>query len=600
MLGRYFEITGRVYKVERIKIQFMKGKRESKVASFQKGKKARINLVSQRVDDILQKRWVSLTFLGILFLIAFFIRLSFLKYFRAPLFGDAVIYAKIAWGIKNGHGLLWWSVVWSPFYPFMITLFSFVVGSLETATFAVSLFLGSLVVVPFFFLAKEIFDYRSAYLGSLLVVFFPTLVVISELPLSEATYTFFLLTTLLFGWLLISKRSYVFAILFGIFGGVCYLTRPEFLVAFISILLVFLIVEIKKKANKKSHPFALLLICLVSFLILVLPYIKFMHSQSGHWILSGKTAHNILKQKAYSKAQDYLQQRKAFAEVLDGLTEEGEIKGRVLLGEESMFSFVTTPGFFTNYLKRTWMGVKKINLFFLSFLLLSLFHTFSWKVDKEGWRKRVFLLCAFSPLLTMPIFFTPAGRLLEPYSPLLILLSVGGILNIRKAVAKLFKGARPAQSFTLGSFVVLLCVAILSLFSLVKANQMAENHQKTFRNLKLESEEFKKLGLWVDQTLPQDAVVMFLSGDSFSFYCNRVTFTIPFAPYEKIVQFAKKNRVTYLLLSLGKEASWREDLFFLLEPLKDRSKAFEDSNLRLVEIYKAPSGLGAVLYKFVF
>jgi len=356
----------------------------------------------------------------------------------------------------------------------------------------------------------------------------------------------------------------------------------------------------KQRIEKKARSLALLLISLVSFLILALPYVNFMHSQTGHWILSGKTAHNILKQKAYSKAQDYLQQRKAFAEVLDGLTEEGEIKGKVLLGEESMLSFVTSPGFFTNYLKRTWMGVKNINLFFLPFLLLSLFYMFSWRVDKEGWRKRVFLLCAFSPLLTMPIFFIPAGRLLEPYSPLLILLSVGGILNIRKVVAKLSKGERPAKSFTLGSFVVILCVAILSIFSLAKANQMAENHQEIFRNLKSESEEFKKLGLWADQTLPQDAVVMFLSGDSFSFYCNRVIFNLPFASYERIVQFARKNKVDHLLISLGKEVSWREDLLFLLEPLKGRSKVPEDSRLKLIDIYQAPSGLGAVVYEFVY
>ena len=581
-----------------------KGKKKTKVASSQRDKRARISLVSQRVDDILQKRWVSLTFLGILFLIAFLIRLSFLKYYQAPLTGDAAIYGKIAWGIKNGHGLHWWSVVWSPFYPFMIFLFSFVVGSLETATFAVSLFLGSLVVVPFFFLAKKIFNYSCAYLGSLLVVFFPALVVDSAVPLSEATYTFFLLVTLLFGWLLISRRSYLYVFLFGILSGICYLTRPEFLVAFASLLLLFIIIEIKKKADKKSRSFALLLISLLGFLILVFPYVNFMHSQSGHWILSGKTAHNILKQKAYSKGLNYLQQRKAFAQVLGGLTEEGEIKGKVLLGEESMFSFVTAPGFFGDYLKRTWMGVKKMNLFFLPFLLLSLFYIFSCpmdpaeRVDKEGWRKRVFCLCAFSPLLTMPIFFVPAGRLLEPYSPLLILLSVGGILNIRKVMAKLSKHAKPTFGFTFGSFAVLLIVVLLSIFSLAKATEMAENHLSTFRNLKLESEEFKKLGMWADQTLPQDVAVMFLSGDSFFFYCNRVTFTVPFAPFERIVQFAEKNKTDFLLVSLGKEASWRDDLSFLLEPLKDSSKTPEDMRLSLIDIYTAPSGLGAVLYKF--
>ena len=578
----------------------MKAKKKSKVTPFQKDKKTEISLISQEADDFLKKRWISLTFLGVLFLIAFLIRLSFLKYYHAPLTGDAAIYGKIAWGIKSGHGLHWWSVVWSPFYPFMIFLFSFVVRTLETATFAVSLFVGSLVAVPFFFLAKKLFNYQSAYLGSLLVAFFPACVVISAVPLSEATYTFFLLITLLSAWLLISKRSYLHAFLFGILSGICYLTRPEFLVAFAFLLLVFVIIEMKKQIRKRSQSFVLLLISLIGFLILAFPYINFMHSQSGHWILSGKTAHNILKQKTYSKSLDYFQQRKAFAEMLDGLTQDGEVKGKVLLGEESMFSFVNAPGFFSDYFKRSWMGVKKINLLLLPFLLLSLFYLFSWRLDKEGWKKRVFLLCAFSPILTMPIFFTPAGRLIEPYSPLLILLSVGGILNIRKSLTKLSKHAKPAQSFSFGSFVVLLIVVLLVILSLAKATQMAENHLKTFRNLKLESEEFKKLGLWADQNLSQDAVVMFLSGDSFFFYCNRVTFTVPFAPYESIVEFAKKNGVSHLLLSLGKEASWREDLFFLLEPLKDRSMTPQDSRIRLIDIYKSPSGLGAVLYRFVF
>lgn len=280
----------------------------------------------------------------------------------------------------------------------------------------------------------------------------------------------------------------------------------------------------------------------------------------------------------------------------------------MLLGEESMLSFVNTPNFFGDYFKRFMAGIKKINLFFLPFLLLSLFYIFSWKVDQEGWKKRVFLLCAFSPILTMPIFFIPAGRLLEPYAPVLILLSVNGILNIRKAIVNLFKpqkSSSPAAGFStsgfaFGSMIILLAVAVLAVFSLAKAGKMAEEYQDTFQTLKLESAEFKKLGLWADQILPKDAVVMSLSGDSFLFYCNRVVFTIPFAPYERIVEFARKNKVNCLLVSLGKEASWRDDLSFLLEPVKDRSKVPEDSRLKLMDIYKAPSGLGAVMYEFVF
>jgi 4-amino-4-deoxy-L-arabinose transferase-like glycosyltransferase len=281
----------------------MKQKKKSKAPTVPKDTTAQFYLISGKADDLLQKRAVSLVYLGILFLIAFLVRLSLLEYFQAALVGDAAVYGKIAWGIKNGHGLHWWSVVWPPFYPFMILLFSPVAGSLESAASAVSLFLGSLTVVPFFFLAKRIFGYRSAYLGSLLVVFrsaylgsllvvfFPALVAISGISLSEATYTFFLLVTLFLGWLLITVRSLLYALLFGLLSGICYLTRPEFLVAFALLLLVFLIVGIKKKMHRRLKTVALLLTCLAGFFILAFPYVNFMHSQTGNWILSGKTAH---------------------------------------------------------------------------------------------------------------------------------------------------------------------------------------------------------------------------------------------------------------------------------------------------------------------
>lgn len=555
-------------------------------------------MISEKADEQLQKRGVSLIFLGISFLIALLIRLSLLEHFQSPLVGDAAVYGKIAWGIRNGQGLHWWSVVWPPFYPFMIILFSLVVGSLESAASAVSLVLGSLIVVPFFFLARKTLGYRAAYLGTFLVIFFPALVAISASSLSEATYTFFLLLTLLLGWLLVTQRSLLHAFLFGLLSGICYLTRPEFLVAFALLLLVFLIIEIRKRVRRKPKTVVLFLVCLVGFLILVFPYVNFMHSQTGHWILSGKTAHNILKQKAYSRGLDYLGQRKAFAEVVDGLTPEGEIKGRVLLGEESILSYVTSSGFVAGYLTNTWKGVKGVNLFLLLFLLLSLFYVFSWKIDKAHWEKRVFLLCAFSPILTMPIFFSPAGRLIQPYAPLLILLSVAGILNIRKALAKFPK--KSGQSISLGAFAVLLAVAFLSVLAWAQAAAMARNHEATFRNLKLESEEFKKLGLWADRILPKDAAVMYLSGDSFFFYCNRITSPVPFASLDRIVEFSRKSRLDYLVVSLGKEASWRKDLSFLLEPLTDPGNVPENERLSLIDIYKAPSGLGAVLYKFEF
>jgi 4-amino-4-deoxy-L-arabinose transferase-like glycosyltransferase len=584
----------------RHEIRRMKQKKKRMASTVQEDTEARFHLISRKADDLLQRRAVSLAYLAILLLVSLLVRLSLLHYFQAPLVGDAAVYGKIAWGMKSGYGLHWWSVVWPPLYPFMILLFSLVTGSLESAAFAVSLVLGSLIVVPFFFLARKIFDNRSAYLGSLLVVFFPSLVAISATSLSEATYTFFLLLTLLLGWLLITARSVVYAFLFGLLGGICYLTRPEFLVAFVLLLLVFLLAGMRRKAPTGPRSVALLPICLLGFLILAFPYVNFMHSQTGHWILSGKTSHNILKQKAYSRGADYLEQRQAFAEVLDGLTPEGEVKGKVLLGEESILGYVTSSGFLAGYLKNVWTGVKEANLYLLLFFLPSLFYLFSWRIDKAPWEKRFFLLCAFSPILTMPIFFSPAGRLTQPYAPLLILLSVGGIQNIRRALGKLSRASGQSSGLSLGAVGVLLAVFLLSVLSWTQATAVAERHETRFGNLKLESEEFKKLGLWADRTLPKDAAVMYLSGDSFFFYCNRITTPVPFASFDRIVEFSRRNRLDYMVVSLGKEASWREDLSFLLQPLAEPGGVRQTEGLRLVDIYMAPSGLGAVLYKFEF
>ncbi|HEX7400875.1 MAG TPA: hypothetical protein VF369_01740, partial [candidate division Zixibacteria bacterium] len=273
---------------------------------------------------------------------------------------------------------------------------------------------------------------------------------------------------------------------------------------------------------------------------------------------------------------------------------------KVLLGKESMFEFVTSPHFFSDYFRSALAGIKSTSPFFLFFFLLALFYMFSWKVDKEGWEKRVFLLSAFTPILTMPVFFVPTGRLVEPYSPLLVLLSIAGILNLRNILVKSIKSIGLPQNLKLSGFVVLMVVSLLSVFSWAKANRMAEDYGNTMQEAKLEAVEFKKLGLWTDKTLPRDAVVMFLSGDTFFLYCNRVTFTVPFAPFERIVEFAKMNKIDYLVVSLGKEAYWRDDLIFLLKPLVDRSQAPEDTRLKLVDIYQAPSGLGAVVYRFEF
>ncbi|HLD30437.1 MAG TPA: glycosyltransferase family 39 protein, partial [bacterium] len=114
-----------------------------------------------------------------------------------------------------------------PFYPFLISIVQFLTGNYELAGIWISVIMGTLLVLPVFFLGKEIFNVQAGILSGLVTAVHPLLNISSGSVLTESTYHFFLATSVLFGWYAFLSGKVRTTLLFGFFTTLAYLTRPE-------------------------------------------------------------------------------------------------------------------------------------------------------------------------------------------------------------------------------------------------------------------------------------------------------------------------------------------------------------------------------------
>ena len=178
-----------------------------------------------------------------------------------------------------------------PLYPLVAGFFHLLTSDFEMASNLASSIFGGLVVLPIFAMARRIYGLRTAWLAAVLMAVFPALTVNIFYwgAASEPLYLFLLvggLTFLLAG--LDDGRIRMFGAA-GLLLGLAYLTRPEAFVYF-SIFLMFASIWLWKglKSFVARTWYALGLFAL-TFLLLAVPYIWYLHVHTGLWMISGKT-----------------------------------------------------------------------------------------------------------------------------------------------------------------------------------------------------------------------------------------------------------------------------------------------------------------------
>lgn len=197
---------------------------------------------------------------------------------------DGLLYIKIARLIDAGN---WKAVYEDGFYstyPFIIVLFRKVFSDWEMAGRMASAVLGSLAVLPFYFLLRRIFDLRIAVVASVFFVLSPRLVQYSSDVLREPLFWCCSLTSLWAAWKGIEGRKWVFIVLASCFAGLASFTRTEGL-ALIPIIILWMAWGLLYRERKVLWCLGLLLVFLASFPVIFIGPLHFLKSKTGYWEL---------------------------------------------------------------------------------------------------------------------------------------------------------------------------------------------------------------------------------------------------------------------------------------------------------------------------
>lgn len=219
-----------------------------------------------------------------IFLFALILRIPLLL-FPEVIHNDGIEYIRHARQIFSGD----WSIGKThPFYPALIAFGRLFVSNEEIAGILVSVIMGSLTVFPIYFLGKSIFNKKIGVLSSIFAITQPFLYMQSGSVLTEATFHFFLATSVFLGWELFNKGKLLYIVSFSLFATLAYLTRPEAIgLPMIVCLWILCSNPILKKREWRKR-ICLFSLTIIFFIIFSAPYLLQLRHEMGKWQISKK------------------------------------------------------------------------------------------------------------------------------------------------------------------------------------------------------------------------------------------------------------------------------------------------------------------------
>ncbi|MCX8118781.1 MAG: glycosyltransferase family 39 protein [Desulfobacterota bacterium] len=170
-----------------------------------------------------------------------------------------------------------------PLYPFLMALASSLIPDMEIAGRLVASLMGLLLVFPLYFLGKQLFNQRVAFLSTLLLALHPSIRRFSADVLKESTYLFFLAMALWLTWRTLHREEKFSFLLIPLWSLPAYLVRPDG----VEVLLVtFFYIFWAKPFSKPLDRWIALSFLSLSALVLSLPYLLSLKEITGEWTLS--------------------------------------------------------------------------------------------------------------------------------------------------------------------------------------------------------------------------------------------------------------------------------------------------------------------------
>jgi 4-amino-4-deoxy-L-arabinose transferase-like glycosyltransferase len=404
-----------------------------------------------------------------------------------------------------------------PLYPALIAFAYPLMGNYELAGILISTVFGSLIVLPVFYLGRELFNDKIGVLSALFASVHPFLFISSGSVLTESTYRFFLTTSVLFGWKAFSKSVSYHILLFSLFTTFAYLTKPEAIgILFIFSLWVLWINPPSGKRHWKKRV-GIILVALFGFLVFASPYLMKIRMETGKWGISQKIVISI----------------GSFSEE-EGVPSIDEIRRRK---EFPLISLLVDP--FTAIRKAGAGMVASLYKFQQVFNpLLSLFAILGWVFllrGRNGFSIKgnlfLFMHFVFFFGLVFPFFW-----ITRRYTSQMIALSIpwaaAGCLGFLEWFAQRFKKENVQKSIPV-FFLILLVIGLFAQGRMI--------HGREHRLIQ------REMGLWMKENLDREAKMMSRMPQE-AFYAELPWVRMPQGSYEGILEKAREKKIQYLVI----------------------------------------------------
>jgi len=205
-------------------------------------------------------------------------------------------YITIAQGILSGHGFngidaRFPDLIQPPLYPLVLVLALLPGLPALFAARGVTALIGALLVFPISALTRRIFGRETALRTGWILVFYPLLVAISSISVTEPLFSLLVAVAVLRLFHTFARenerRNVAIA---GLLLGLGFLTRPEGVADIVTTsLLLFYWALIRRKRTVRQALTLAVIPALVAFLV-VAPYWIWLHGRAGRWLFAPKIA----------------------------------------------------------------------------------------------------------------------------------------------------------------------------------------------------------------------------------------------------------------------------------------------------------------------
>jgi 4-amino-4-deoxy-L-arabinose transferase-like glycosyltransferase len=452
---------------------------------------------------------------------------------------------------------------YAPLFPVVTGLLYPLTRNMKLNSDIAYVLFGTLTLLPFYGLAKRLFDTRTAVIATTWLCLYPMLTsaVLFWGTLLEPLYLFLVFSALYATWVAWEDKQPLAYLAAGGLLGLAYLTKPE-AIAYMGLLLALAVVaNLWRRTLLQPRTMLGIVGSVLAFALVISPYIAFLYQQTGRIMITGKLGVTYVAGEGAVVNDPGLYDR-----ALSELDEAGE---EIIWFSMDRFKYDlwdiirADPA---RFVYRTWRNINRLEstlfsrqVFPLYLLMLVGIGWFGSPWNREQTVKELFLIAAVLPVLVFLPFHIEL-RYFATALPILWLWVVRGLDALaewaNQTLANLGVAARRRSGVS--TALVASVTVLMVLFFLAVQPQVVQE------GLSRMGTSRRDAGLWLKENSGVDVLVM--SRDTeVPFYAQRRWAATPHEDYQTFIAYVQKRRADYVVVDEREATVIRPQLKSLLD-----------------------------------